>query len=313
MNSTGSMILTIIERIRAYLDDADINAKYDNDYLVRHIISPGMVDIVSRLSNTTGVPIVHKLSLTVTEGQLSYKMPPNVHEVLRIVTKTADGLVLTDALPQHPTKTGAGWRLEGNPGALELIMDVNPVGVPTLELWYVDNGDFLPCYGTGTLDATKTIVTLTASPTFGALDRRESAYVGATLRLLPPSPSAIEERSITAHVESAGVWTATVGTAFTKAAAGTVTYEIAPAGAQALYEAIALWGAMKLGVARKVSQNHYVMMTQHYRAAMKTIGDNLTNAWGRESKRFYRDYPVRGRAVGGVGVSGFGTLDGGII
>ena len=57
MHSTGSFLLTVIERVRAYLDEATLDAKFTNDYLTRHVICPEMVNVMSRLSNNADNPI----------------------------------------------------------------------------------------------------------------------------------------------------------------------------------------------------------------------------------------------------------------
>ena len=39
MHSTGSIIKTYCEKVRHYLDDPDLDAKYDDNYLVRFFMS----------------------------------------------------------------------------------------------------------------------------------------------------------------------------------------------------------------------------------------------------------------------------------
>jgi len=68
-----------------------------------------------------------------------------------------------------------------------------------------------------------------------------------------------------------------------------ITYEIAPPGAQALYEAISVCTAMKLGAARKISESHHQRLVLQYRMALKTIGDNYTNVQGRTPRHIDRD------------------------
>ena len=48
MDSSNSMLKTVIERIRGLLDDPDLEAKYNDDYLVRHIIQPAFATVTSR-------------------------------------------------------------------------------------------------------------------------------------------------------------------------------------------------------------------------------------------------------------------------
>jgi hypothetical protein len=200
--------------------------------------------------------------------------------------------VIHDSVPRDRMHcAGSGWSLEGNAGALELLADL-PSGVSmTFELWYTSNGDYHPHYADGgTLDATKSIVTLDNTPTIGRIDRRVNAYAGGVLRLLPDSPAPIEERLIVSSAFSApSTWTATVNLPFTHASAGTVKYEIAPAGSNSMYEAIACRAAMKLGVPRKITQGHMASLLTEYKMAMKTIGDNLTGMQARSPASFVRD------------------------
>jgi hypothetical protein len=58
MHVTGSFLYTVLERIRGYLDDPDFDAKYNNDFIIRHIISPTMVDVWSRVNMNLDNPVV---------------------------------------------------------------------------------------------------------------------------------------------------------------------------------------------------------------------------------------------------------------
>lgn len=65
-------------------------------------------------------------------------------------------------------------------------------------------------------------------------------------------------------------------------------YEIAPLGSEALYDSIAIRGAMKLGVCRNISETKKKSLLMEYGSAMKTIGDNLSNLQSRTGKSFDR-------------------------
>lgn len=294
MHTTNSYLYTLCERIRAYLDDPDVDAKYTNDYLVRHIISPSQADVLSRLNNTIGSPIILKFELTYDEDETHYTLPPCIQEVLRLVVVDEEGGILLDIVPRdRMNMRGEQWALEGAPGCFELRLNVAYPITSTIEVWYVSNGDVHPHYGTGGTLANQSGTdrfTLDLTPTLGSVDRRPNAYAGQILRLLPDSPAAIEERVITTSYVTSSVWYVEVRKPFTHTAdAGSLTYEIAPAGSQMLYEAIAVWGAMKMGTGRKISQAHQSSLRTQYLQALKTIGDNLTNIQTRVGHHFVRD------------------------
>lgn len=369
MNTTNSYLYTLLDRIRATLDEPDLDAKYSNDYLIRHVICPAQVDVISRLNNTISCPVVNTLTISLIPDEEIYPLPPCVQEVLRLIQRDSDtNNIIFDAVPEdrmHPS--GTGWSLEGMPGCLELHIDPSVSNTTEVQLWYVSNGDILPHYSTaGTLTASKSAtvsasvtaaaytltrasgdwtttfavgdlvnltgfsnaanniegaritavsalvitfdeaftttegpvsvtlksdrstLTLSNSPTLGVLDQRPSAYVGQILRLLPASPLPVEERIIETHYELNGAWYVTVRKPFGEAIAGTVIYEIVPAGSQSFIEAVAAWSAMKLAGARKISEAHYQRIRTAYLAALKTIGDNVTNIQTRRPKSFVK-------------------------
>lgn len=287
MDTTNSYLYTLLERIRTYIDLPEVEAKYSNDYLVRHVICPAQVDILSRLSHTTGCPVLLTMDITMTDTAQDVVMPPNVLNVLRVETIDEDGNRLGEILPRSFWNPYGpqNWRVEGMPGALTLHIDAAPSGLETARLLYQTNGDILPHYGTGTLASSNT-VTLAATPTLGVVDRRPNAYVGSVLRILSSS-GPIEERQITAHAYAGGNWTVTARSDFTYTANGSVLYEIAPAGSQSLYEVIAAWSAVKIGTNFLSDAKRNAILLQ-YKAALKTIGDNLTYMQSRAPASFER-------------------------
>jgi hypothetical protein len=78
------------------------------------------------------------------------------------------------------------------------------------------------------------------------------------LRLIPAGPSGIvEERIIKRHYYEAPNWKVDTYLPFTNATSGgSKLYEIAPVGSQPLVNAIALWAAMQVGTARKITGAH---------------------------------------------------------
>lgn len=365
MNTTFSFLYTVLDRLRTYLDDASVDAKYTNDFLVRHIVMPSMTDVLSRINNTSCSKIVHKWDWTLRAGVERYKLPPTVMEVIRIVLVDTDGTPIIDAYPEDIMhRNGPGWMLEGDAGAMELWVDTATQGLYAAQLWYVSSGDVLCHYatdgtvtnlggttgtwsesgltltqvgafadytwqygdkvsvygGTGvtvgdyvvssrTSDDAIVLATsigasassvdfrlhtrdlvLSSSPTLGGVDRRENGYSGQILRLLPAT-GRVQERIIEASYVDLddGDWHVTTRIPFDPTGTGgigdvVVTYEIAPAGSQALCECIAARAAMKLGAHRKVSEAHMKMLRVEYLSALKSVGDRLTFLNSRKPK-----------------------------
>lgn len=367
MHSTGSYIYTLLERVRAYLDDPDLDAKYTDDYILRHAIGPAQVDVLSRLWLNHGAQLVMIYDLTLDPDVTYYQLPPCIQQVKRFALINADNLPTFDAVPRSEYhRNGPGWALEGNPGSMALRVDVPPTGNLSAQLWYTSNGDVIPHYATNGSAATQISftgasydstngyltktgafanyefedgdkVTLTAgtsttlgdyliaskvdsdsialvtnpgasasnisgrlwsrwmtlstSPTVGTLDYRENAYCGQTLRILPGGGIRTQEVQIDRHTFTpATTWKIRTRMPFDPGTTpSAITYEIAPPGSQSLYEAISVCTAMKLGAARKISESHHQRLVLQYRMALKTIGDNLTNANGRMPRHIDRD------------------------
>jgi len=289
MDTTNSFLYTVLARVRGYLDDVDVDAKYTDDYIIRHLLTPTMVDVLSRLNLTTASPVILTFDISLSTSVYTYVLPPCIGEVLRLAVVDSDNNLLVDAYPRDRMDyRGKKWAIRGNPGAYELSLDEILLGTGTCQLWYASTGDVLPHYGTGTLaDVSGTdTFTLAASPTLGVLDRRPNSYCGQVLRLLPAS-GAVEERIISTHVLSGGSWKVTVEKPFTETSDGSILYEIAPSGSQPLYEAISARTAMKMAAPRKnITEMQYNRIVTEYKSSLKTIGDNLTNLNARSGRAF---------------------------
>lgn len=285
MHSTGSFLYTVIERIRGYLDDPDFDAKYDNDFLVRHIISPTMVDVLSRINMNADNPVVMRLDFRPNATDEYYQIPNAVGEILRICRRDSDGYVVDEILPRtefHPH--GVGWALEGN------TVRFDPkYGNETNDwtIYYIPSGDVMPHYSAsgGTMLGDRQTFTLDSTPDLGSVDRRENSYCGQILRVIPAS-GMVEERVIATHDVDLGEITTRIP--FNTSLESSVRYEVAPIGMQSLYEAIAAGSAMKLGAYRKITGSHYQMILQQYRSAIKTATDNLANLQMRTGKSYQR-------------------------
>ena len=284
MHSTGSFLYTVIERIRGYLDDPDFDAKYDNDFLIRHIISPTMVDVLSRVNMNMDNPVLMRMDFRPNATDEYYQLPPAVGEIWRIACRDDNGAVIDEIKPRtewHPA--GVGWSLEGNTLRFDPKFDADR----DWTIYYVPTGDIMVHYSVdgGTMRGDRQTFVLDSAPDLGELDRRENAYAGQILRVIPAT-GMVEERVIASHdVDLAEV---TVRVPFKTNLESSIRYEIAPIGAQSLYEAIAAGAAMKLGSYRKITGNHYQMILQQYRSAIKTATDNVANLQMRTGKSWQR-------------------------
>jgi len=300
MHSNQSFLYTCLERVRGYLDDPDFDAKYDNNFLIRHIISPCMTDVWARINMNLDNPVVLRHDIAIDSDTEYYILPPSIGEVWRVAARDSKGRIVNELMPRnefHPI--GVGFAIEGN------CLRVDPkVSTKTYTLYYVPSGDVRPHYGTTASDAglagDKKTFTLTTSPTVGDLDRRDNAYAGQILRIIPTSGK-IEERVIETHtVADDGTATVVTRLPFTKAHGNQVVYEIAPIGMQSLYEAISAAASLKLGAYRKITAAHHQMITQQYRSAIKTATDNLANMQLRTGKYFDKN-TVDNPAYGEIG------------
>jgi len=294
MNTSMSFLDTVLDRVRFYLDEPDVDAKYNNNYIVLHCICPAMVDVMSRLNNTSQGQIILKYDLSLTTTDVRYKLPPCVQEIVRFVVTDQDSNIILDIIPRDRMDyRGKNWSIEGYPGAMEFVLEGLVTGSTTAQVWYVSNGDVIPHKSTsGTLDAGLDTMTLGAA-TVGELDRRVGGYNGQVLRLIPAGPSGIvEERIIKRHYYEAPNWKVDTYLPFTNATSGgSKLYEIAPVGSQPLVNAIALWAAMQVGTARKITGAHMDRLRVAYVQAIKTIGDNLTGMQSRVPHHFVRATP----------------------
>ena len=290
------MLKTAIERIRGFLDDPDLEAKYSDDYIVRHIISPAFASVLSRVNNSASNPVIHKISFPLVKNQQDYQLPPAVGEVMRLCISDEMGRVLQEALPRgFWNLRGPNWQIQGN---VISFIPLPPEAYSTMELWYIPSGDYKPVYSTGgvaaftlSTDKSYATITVTTAATVGDWDRRPSAYVGQMMRLLPAT-GVVEERLISGWDYQGGSgWKVSFRRPFTDATgnANLPAFEIAPEGSENLFEAVAAAGALKLASYRKLSGEHFGMVQAAYRDAMKTLMDHYSNMQMRLPKSWEKD------------------------
>ena len=309
MDSTGSFLKTVIERVRGYLDDSDFDAKYQDQFLTQHVVMPALVDVWSRVSLNADNPVMLDYIVTLVENQECYVLPScvgEVHEVVQMSTMpNYDGQPSSEMIPRHRMSVGGPtWALEGN----MLCFRPFPTGVDGITpftIRYTSNGDMSPHYCSnltggsngGVLNAGLSTFTLPlnglGAGDLGIIDQRENCYAGQILRLLGRTAgggftfTTREERVISSYDPFTRI--CTLRRPFTTNTAGNYAYEVAPARSQGMVEAVSIACALKLGTWRKCSQAQMGMFTQQYRSAIKTIGDNVANMQMRTGKSWAKD------------------------
>ena len=293
MDATGGFLATVIERTRAYLDDASLDAKYDDNFLIRNIITPTFASIASRINNSTTNSISTWIPFPLTKGLAYYQIPPCVGEVWRLAMRNDDDWVSREAMPRTEWHyRGPNWKVEGN----MLVFTPTPdQDYDDLELQFMHNGEIQPFRLTSaTLSAPSgSLDTLTfplsTTPLLGTIDRRDNSYLGCVVRLLTTT-GVIEERIISTWTKDSTNWKIVVRRPFTSNySAGTVTnVEIAPFGLDSLYEAVAIGSAMKFSIYKKISGTQFQMLQLQYKDAMKTAMDHFSNKQMRTGKYFER-------------------------
>jgi hypothetical protein len=282
MHSTGSIIKTYCEKVRHYLDDPDLDAKYDDNYLVRFFMSSAMTDVVSRVSMMSDAQVVVPLTITVAANTQYYRLPPMVRQVLRVgIVNASTGVFIEDFHPRSEFNVyGPGWSIEGN----LISFKPYPTEAKTYTILYVPSGDVAAHYENGShgvLNANGTFTLHSSGSLLGSLDKRENAYVGCYLRIF--GTNVTDECTISAYNATTRV--ATLRTAATNPA-GSYSYEVVPFVMEPMVDAVSLSAAMRAGVGRKISQGQQQSLAFAYRQAIKTAHDTLGNMNSRTGKRF---------------------------
>ena len=304
MDSTGSFLKTVLERVRGYLDDSDFDAKYQDQFIVQHVIMPALVDVWSRVSLNADNPVMLDYTITLVDNQECYVLPScvgEVHEVVQMAETQSNGQPITESIPRHRMSVGGPtWALEGNMLCFRPFPS-GVTGITPFTIRYTTNGDMSPHYSAATSGVCGVLSDLSTfvlpsevgANGLGIIDQRENCYAGQILRLLGRTAgggftfTTREERVIASY--NPVNRTCTLRRPFTINIAGNYSYEIAPARSQGMVEAVSIACALKLGTWRKCSQAQMGMFTQQYRSAIKTIGDNMANMQMRTGKSWAKD------------------------
>lgn len=165
MDASGGFIQTVLDRTRAYLDDPSIDAKYDDNFLVKHVISPMFSSVSSRINNSTTSPISVWIPFPLVRGTQYYALPPCVGEVWRMaIRNTADNYVSREAMPRTEWHyRGPNWKVEGN----MIVFSPSPdQDYDDIELQFMHSGEIMPFTMPATLVGPPTLATIGSSGAF---------------------------------------------------------------------------------------------------------------------------------------------------
>lgn len=292
MNSTHSIIDTIVERIRFFLNNPSTD-KYNNDYVVRHLLNEKWCEVIGALNLNSENPVTLKLEFSLATDEKMYHLPPMVGNIRRVVQydETTDRII-SDWVPEnelHPY--GFGWRINGS-NVFEI--DAFPTEEQDWSIEYIPTGDGLMNRGVLAAITSASSVTLPASPVLGLRDRRENAYAGWIIRLIPPDgTSTVQERLIESYDAETRIIVPripfTLGATYDiEIGNEDVVYEITPPSYLPLIHAVAAKVAMAFGPSLELSQKKMMMLDVEYQNAIKSVRDLYGNRNERATKGFQR-------------------------
>lgn len=279
MHTSNSIIKSIIEKVRIQMDEGEVQGKFTDSFIASYLIPEATSQIMQSLNMDRDDPVVAGYDVSVVSGQSTYVIPFRMNGVVAVVREDTNGELIEEAIPQgYFSPRGSGWRIE--PG--RLVIEPVPRTTATWTVKYQPGTWFLSHYATdGTLASGLASLTLSASPATGRVDDEEGSYVGAQVRVLT---GGVETRVVTGHTVSGGTHTVTFDRAFTKATAGTVTYEIVPPVTFNLMNAIAYRVMLTIAEVRDASAKRQDMLRRHFYTALKGEVDRIANLNKRTGK-----------------------------
>lgn len=286
MHSSGSLIRTAIERIRMLLNEATLDAKYDDTYITRTVLADSLSTLIVKANSGSDNPVCVRYTLTTVVGQEYYVLPSNILQIRRIAKLDSEGRLVWDFRPRGEfNPSGPGWSIEGN----SLRMAPFPTQAEDIYVWYIPNGNMNLHYATDGTALTMSAVStfdLSTGPLIGHLGKVEGEYAGQILRVLEASIH--YERIVSSYIPSTRrvVVRNTIPSLF---ATTPIIYEIVPAGSGPFWSAAASAAAITLGVGRKITANHMGMLLQQHKNDMKGLRDTLFNMQARIPKHMDRN------------------------
>lgn len=301
MDSSGSMLKTIVERIRYYGNEPALDATLTDALLVDHLVAPALQDVFHRVNMVSNGYLIQRYALPIENDRTKYPLPGNVANVLALVHLDEDGTVQSELIPRSLRNPyGFNYRINGHDIWFDRAINNLPDG-HTVEVWYVPGGNFKPHYADATAPATiagTTTMTmeLPATPTLGRIDLRPNGLDGLIVRVLrtddDPATKVVEEtRTIrSSTITDAGVVTLTLeGPLDVYEAADTVSYEVGLPSNESLATCLALMACLHHAPIRKSTGTHYQQLDDLFKRSLKTLRDTAQNIESRKGTVMPRD------------------------
>jgi len=277
MHSSGSLIRGAVEDIRMLLNEAILDSKYSDQYVVRTALAQAMANLFSKTNQVATDRVYIRMPISIVAGQQYYVLPPCVEQVHCIRKYDEDGNLIWDWRPRSQFNgKGPAWSLQHRTLSL-LPLPSEDIDV---ELWYTPSAHINMHYaedGEVVSTTTPQEMTLSATPLMGLTGKGENEYVGSVLRSLDTTHA---ERLISAYNPISRV--ATLRNPLPSLSLATdCIYEVVPAGLSHFWAAAASLAALRLGIGRKIDGTHYGMIVAQHKNDLKALRDTLSSMAGR--------------------------------
>lgn len=289
MSTTLSFLYQATDRIRAYMDMASLDGKFNDTWIVRHLLMPASRDLVGRMNNNMmNTRIIEEFDVAIVEDTERYLLPPGLRHVLGLMKLNDDGTISEDHHPSNFFDRVGSWRVEGTNGRPYLWIDKTNPNINktrTMRVYYVGLQDFEWHYGDGGSNSNTTNgFLLETTPTMGVLDLRQYAYVGGMLRVFNPETASgaqtlVMECPISAYdpttrvVTSRFTYAQIIGAALEGQAS--YAYEVVPSYGGTFMDAVTAGAILKAANLLKFPSSQKRDLEMEYKSARKTLIDDI--------------------------------------
>ena len=199
-----SLLADWIERIRFYADEPSVDARWTDDRMFKHIITPSVGEVWNRINSGHDRQILIRHDITLSSQTRYYILPPHMRQVRRLVLTDSSGNPIYDVIPYSLYSPGGfRWRINGNALEIDIAEGTTDTATETAQIWYVPNSTYSLHQATDGEIATSTTFVLSASPSLGTLEDAPNAYAGAIIRIYGGGNSEfVEERIVDSYDRS---------------------------------------------------------------------------------------------------------------
>jgi len=261
-------LVDFIQRVRDFVNESGLNAKYTDAKILREIESAYSL-VIPELFMVGGSFALVNVDIKVVSGQASYALPPHVGQILRLAKVDGNGNIQWDFTPRSVWNP-AGYGVRVNPP--NIVFDPPWQRGETLRLTYLPTGEIR--LAEGPLDAASTASSLVlGTPTKGALGTHQEEYAGYNVTLTDANGDQ-ETLFVDSSSRAAGAHTLTVMPSATLSVAATTTYEVVPVVSEAVKTAVVSLAAKNIagregrqdreaGILRQYQLHIRQLMLQH--------------------------------------------------